>query len=246
MSSAFEWLWDFIKTLAIAAFAAFFVIRGFIFEPYRIPSGSMEPTLLKGDFLIVSKFAYGNRLPMTDYFFWQKPVTRGDIVVFKKHADYLPGSFFGLGDVLFIKRVVAVPGDTVAYKDKTLFINGEAATLTEPLPYSYLQNNQGTYTPVDATRFIEKMPKTEHHMAYNPNLEGIDMPETTVPEGQYVVMGDNRDNSRDSRFWNYPAWGFLPQKDVMGRAEFIFWSWKDTYKPRFERIGNSLRAQEVK
>lgn len=246
MKNLIAWLWDLSKTLLIAGFVAFFLIRGFIFEPYRIPSGSMEPTLLKGDFLIVTKFAYGNRLPMTDHFFWQKPVTRGDIVVFKKEVDYLPGSFFGFGDVLFIKRVVAVAGDTVAYKNKRLYVNGEEATLTNPEPYTYTQRSALGNSDIAATQFTENLAGRNHQMAFNPANPGRDVAETTVPEGQYVVVGDNRDNSRDSRFWNYPAWGFLPADDVMGRAEFIFWSWEDNFKPRFERIGNSLRAAFVK
>ena len=242
MQKYIAWIWDLLKTLAIAGFVAFFLIRGFIFEPYRIPSGSMEPTLLKGDFLIVTKFSYGNRLPLTDYFFWQKPVTRGDIVVFKRQAPYLPGSFFGFGDVLFIKRVVGVPGDKIAYKNKRLFINGQEAPLTNEADYTYVQRSQLGNQDIAATQFTETLPNRTHQMAYNPAITGVDVAETTVPAGQYVVIGDNRDNSRDSRFWNYPAWGFLPQKDVMGKAQFIFWSWEDNFKPRLERLGNSLKA----
>jgi signal peptidase I len=89
-------VYDFTKTVVIASFLAFFCIRGFVFEPFKIPSGSMLPTLQVGDFLFVSKFAYGNRLPLTDYFFWQTEPQRGDIVVFKKSGSGLPGSFFGL------------------------------------------------------------------------------------------------------------------------------------------------------
>ncbi|MCA3244393.1 MAG: signal peptidase I, partial [Alphaproteobacteria bacterium] len=106
MNSFLAQLWSFLKTVAIAAFLAFFVIRGFVFEPFRIPSSSMMPNLLIGDYLVVSKFAYGNRLPLTNYFFWERAPQRGDIAVFRRTGSGLPGSFFGLGPTLFIKRIV--------------------------------------------------------------------------------------------------------------------------------------------
>ncbi|MBI1308684.1 MAG: signal peptidase I [Proteobacteria bacterium] len=232
-------MWSFIKTLALAGFIAFFCIRGFIFEPFKIPSSSMMPTLLIGDFLIVTKFAYGNRLPLTDYFFWQKEPERGDVVVFKRKGSGLPGSFFGLGDTLFIKRLVGVPGDTIAYHDQTLFINGK------PVP----EQEIGTYqlqTPaggpvVTADMYDENLEGIHHAILREPGEPGPEVAETVVPDGMYVMMGDNRDNSRDSRYWQWPSWGFVPKADLMGRAEFIFWSWDDNWVPRFGRIGTILR-----
>jgi len=242
MSPALKNLWSFIKTLAIAAFIAFFCIRGFIFEPFKIPSSSMMPTLLVGDYLVVSKFAYGNRLPLTDFFFWQRAPKRGDVIVFKKSGTDLPGSFFGLGDTFFIKRIVGVPGDRIAYHNQTLYLNGKAVET----------HNIGAYplTLPDGRKITaelkqEDLDGVEHKILRDPSQPGPEVAETTIPDGQYVVMGDNRDNSRDSRYWEWPSWGFVPRKDIMGRAEFIFWSWNKDLKPRFGRIGDGLEAHHV-
>lgn len=243
-------IFSFAKTLAVAAFVAFFCIRGFIFEPFKIPSSSMEPTLQVGDYLFVSKFAYGNRIPLTDTFLWQREPSRGDIVVFKRQSDELPGSFFGLGDVLFIKRLVGLPGDRITYRDKTLFINGVAVPEEKVGEYPVSRNAAGV--PVIANMMRETLPNGVVHATlddptqpFSPDEPGYTVAETTVPDGMYVMMGDNRDNSRDSRFWEWPSWGYVPRKDLMGRAEFVFWSWDEHWKPRFDRLGNSLRAKEA-
>lgn len=232
-------LFEFIKTLVIAGFLAFFVIRGFIFEPFRIPSTSMMPNLEIGDFLFISKFAYGNRIPYTDIFLWQKEVSRGDIVVFRREGSGLPGSFFGLGPTFFIKRVVAVPGDTIAYNDKTLIINGEPAH-AEPLGEVTYTTAQGTV--VKAQKYAETVANQSRNILKNPLAKSLDLTEITVPAGEYVLMGDNRDNSHDARFWRYPNWGFVPYADIMGRAEFIFFSWDKNFMPRFDRLLDSLRS----
>ncbi len=229
-------LLDFTKTLLIAGFIAFFCIRGFLFEPFKIPSSSMMPNLLVGDFLFVSKFAYGNRLPLTDWFFWQGEPERGDIVVFKRKGSGLPGSFFGLGETLFVKRLVGLPGDRIAFKNKQLIINGV------PL----LQTGQHPYTLDDGREVLaahENLLGIGHTILQDPAREGQDVAEVVVPPDHFVMMGDNRDNSIDGRFWSWPAWGFVPRADLMGRAEFIFWSWNDAWQPRLERFGTSLRAQ---
>ncbi|MFZ2619587.1 MAG: signal peptidase I [Alphaproteobacteria bacterium] len=234
----------FLKTLAIAAFLAFFCIRGFIFEPFRIPSGSMMPTLLVGDFLFVSKFAYGNRIPLTDIFLWQGEPKRGDIIVFKNRNSELPGSFFGFGTPMFIKRLVAVPGDTISYAEgKILTVNGQALPQTAGEPYAYQSDETGQVHT--ATRKQEDLLGITHDILIEDAIPAMAVREMTVPEGSYVMMGDNRDNSRDSRYWNIPNWGFVPRADVMGRAEFIFWSWDNNWQPRFERLLNSLRAHKT-
>lgn len=240
MNEALKGIWGFIKTLAIAAFLAFFCIRGFIFEPFKIPSSSMMPTLLIGDYLVVTKFAYGNRLPLTDYFFWQRDPQRGDIAVFKMDGSGLPGSFFGFGKTLFIKRVIGIPGDKVAYHDQTLFINGKAISVEEEGKYQ-LKTPDGREIEADLKK--EDLDGIEHDILRDPSQSGPEVAETVVPEGMYVMMGDNRDNSRDSRYWQWPNWGFVPKKDIMGRAEFIFWSWDEYWKPRLGRIGIGLRAK---
>ncbi|RYG61852.1 MAG: signal peptidase I [Alphaproteobacteria bacterium] len=239
MNDAAQQVWSFVKTMAIAAFIAFFCIRGFVFEPFKIPSSSMMPTLHIGDYLIVSKFAYGNRLPLTDFFFWERDPKRGDIVVFKRNGSGLPGSFFGLGKTLFIKRIVAVPGDRIAYNNQTLFINGRVVT-TEDLSKYDLTLPNGKQVQADLKK--ENLLGVEHEILRVPGEAGPVLAETVVREGMYVMVGDNRDNSLDSRFWQWPSWGFVPKEDIMGRAEFIFWSWDENWKPRLERIGNGLRA----
>jgi signal peptidase I len=239
MHNFLQQAWSFIKTVSIAAFLAFFLIRGFVFEPFRIPSSSMMPNLLIGDYLVVSKFAYGNRLPLTNFFFWERPVERGDIVVFRRTGSGLPGSFFGLGPTLFIKRVVGVPGDTVAFRNQTLFINGQAISSTSVGSYA-LNMPQGE---VQADLRTEDLLGVPHNILQIPGESGPEVAETLVPERHYVVMGDNRDNSRDSRYWQAPAWGFVPKDDIMGRAEFIVWSWNENWLPRLERVFTGLRAQ---
>jgi signal peptidase I len=233
-------VWDLLKTIVIAGFIAFFCIRGFMFEPFKIPSGSMMPTLLVGDFLFVSKYAYGNRMPLTDWFFWSREPERGDIVVFKREGSGLPGSFFGLGDTLFIKRLVAVPGDTLSYNGaaKQLMINGQAISQTVVSGYA----EHGLYEGRNVDLKTEDLAGVRHSILLDPQVEGIDVAPMTVPAGQYVVMGDNRDNSRDSRYWQTPAWGFVPKADIMGRAEFIVLSWAPDWQLRLERIFQNLRV----
>ena len=231
---------SFAKTLLIAAFIAFFCIRGFIFEPFKIPSSSMMPTLLIGDYLVVSKFAYGNRFPLTDYFFWETEPKRGDIAVFKRDGSGLPGSFFGFGKTLFIKRIVGVPGDMIAYRNQTLFINGRVITTEDKGLYD-LKLPDGQMIKADLKE--ENLLGVKHAVLRNPAEPGPEVAETVVPEGMYVMMGDNRDNSRDSRYWQWPSWGFVPKADIMGRAEFIFWSWDENWMPRLNRIGTGLRAR---
>jgi signal peptidase I len=239
MGNVLNQVWGFAKTVLIAAFLAFFVIRGFIFEPFKIPSSSMMPTLLIGDFLVVSKFAYGNRIPLTDTFLWQREPERGDIVVFKREGSGLPGSFFGLGKTLFIKRLVGLPGDRIAWRDQTLFINGEAIPTRSVGIYDL---TLPTGEVVQAPLSEENLLGVTHSILHNPGEAGPTVAETVIPAGQYVVLGDNRDNSRDSRYWQAPSWGFVPKADIMGRAEFIVWSLDDYWKPRFERLFTSLRA----
>lgn len=234
--------WDLLKTLVIAGFLAFFCIRGFIFEPFKIPSGSMMPNLLVGDFLFVSKFAYGNRMPLTDYFFWQREPERGDIVVFKMKGSGLPGSFFGFGETLFIKRLVGLPGDTVAYRNKVLYINGEAQEQENVGEYAFTSHDG---REVVADMVEEQLGDVRHTILQDPATPGQDVAEMEVPEGHYVLMGDNRDNSRDARYWAWPQWGFVPKADLMGRAEFIFWSWDDSWMPRLDRLFDSLRAHHT-
>lgn len=205
--------------------AVVFLLRSFLFEPFRIPSGSMLPTLHIGDFILVNKFDYGIRLPVTNTKII--PVgspERGDVVVFKYPMDT---------QVDYIKRVVGLPGDTVEYRDKVLYVNGVE------------QKQTGSRDFVDDSTMItleerdEQLGEVNHLIARDARrpswvpLQGILRKEKscdynergfvcTVPEGHYFMMGDNRDNSEDSRYW-----GFVPDEDLVGRAVLIWANFGD-------------------
>jgi signal peptidase I len=224
--------WEYVKVVGSALLIAF-VIRSFLFEPFKIPSGSMVPTLLIGDYLFVNKYTYGLRVPFTDIFLTHGEPKRGDVVVFKRHHERM-------GSTNFIKRIVAVPGDKIAYLNKKLYVNDTPAELTEDGHYLYKdsrkQDNQGKL-------YQENLLGVYHYTLLEENRIGADVSPVVVPKDKYIVMGDNRDNSLDSRFWSYPNWGFLDKTAIVGRAEVIFWSWDHRFRPRFDRITNSLRIQ---
>lgn len=229
-----------IKAILGALILAF-LIRHFFVEPYKIPSGSMLPTLQVGDFLFVNKMSYNISLPFTNIYFKQESPKRGDIAVFKREDPNLGGSFFGFGPTYFIKRIVAVPGDKIKYINKRLVVNGQMAQLEPIEAYKYTANDGRT---VVANEYTETLLNLSHQVLIQPYRPGFNVPEVTVPQGFYVMMGDNRDNSVDSRFWNRPGWAFVRQEDLMGRAEFIFWSWRN-WVPRLDRLFNGLHAKKV-
>ena len=193
------------------------VIRSFIFEPFRIPSGSMMPTLLEGDFIFVKKFAYGLRLPVTE----SKVVEtgspeRGDVIVFRLPSD---------PSVNYIKRVVGLPGDEIVYKRQQLTINGRTMQLT--------QSPDATFAgPV----FVEDLDGRVHDiLVANPGFSTRDGT-YRVPEGHYFVMGDNRDRSRDSRFI-----GAIPEKYLVGEAVRIWMHFVPWNLPDWGRIGQKIQ-----
>lgn len=201
---------EYAEAIAIAVLLALF-IRTFVFQAFKIPSGSMLPTLQIGDHLLVNKFIYGVKMPFTGTTLI--PISspeKGDIVVFKFPKDRSTD---------YIKRVVAVPGDVVQIRKAKVYINGKAV--------------QEEYAYYDSTEIIP--PQASPRDFYGP---------VTIPDGKIFVMGDNRNNSYDSRFW-----GFVDQKDVLGQATIIYWSW-DLRQPllslarftsvRFTRIGDLL------
>lgn len=193
------------------------VLRSFLVEPFQIPSGSMLPTLEVGDFILVNKYAYGLRLPVagTKVIEIDDP-QRGDVMVFK---------FPGERKVNYIKRVVGLPGDRIRYQNKQLFINDDL------VPEKYLA------TLGNSKLFSENLAGVEHQI-----YEDLPDPrrpfnlgegEWIVPQGSYFVMGDNRDNSNDSRFW-----GFVPDELVVGKAFAIWMQWrKFSELPSFGRVG---------
>ncbi|GIX36128.1 MAG: signal peptidase I [Lysobacteraceae bacterium] len=206
---------------------AVLLIRSFLAEPFRIPSSSMMPTLLIGDFILVNKFAYGLKLPVLDYKFVEvgEP-RRGDIVVFRYPVDPRQD---------YIKRVVGLPGDEVVYRDKRLFINGEEVT-SEPVG-RYIGTGSGAdMTGAEVRR--ERLGEVEHEILIRPESfrRGVGEGRWVVPEGHYMVLGDNRDNSLDSRYW-----GFVPERNLVGRAFLIWMNWDSRNGGvDFSRIGTVI------
>lgn len=200
------------------------VLRSFVFEPFRIPSGSMIPTLHVGDFILVSKFSYGLRSPVG---FWKLVDTgapqRGDVAVFRFPLD--PSKDF-------IKRVIGLPGDRIAYIDKRLYINGEPVPLEDlgPMRFTY----GGRLHVVRHLR--ETLDGVAHSIIVDPAVPPANG-EIVVPEGHYFVMGDNRDGSDDSR-----RWGFVPDRNLVGKALWIWMSWdSESGGIDFGRIGQRIR-----
>ena len=195
--------------------AVVLVLRSFLVEPFQIPSGSMLPTLEVGDFILVNKYTYGLRLPVigTKVVALNDP-QRGDVMVFKYPEDRRTN---------YIKRVVGLPGDRVSYRNKTLYINDEvvASSFVAALP------------PVELRR--ELLGEAEHQIYLTIGRNnGAGEGEWVIPEGEYFVMGDNRDNSNDSRFW-----GTVPDELVVGRAFAIWMHWRSMTSslPSFDRVG---------
>lgn len=199
-------------------FPVFFIVlilRGFVVEPFKIPSGSMIPTLEIGDFILVSKFSYGLRVPVlnTKILDLGDP-KRGDVVVFRFPEN---------PQIDYIKRVVALPGDMVAYRDKQLYLNGELIESTEL--------SRSTFGFTEYTRYEENLLGYQHEMQVSSNPANFDIV-TTVPRGHYFVMGDNRDNSNDSR-----VWGFVPDANLKGRAFAIWMNFQGWNRmPKWQRI----------
>ncbi len=201
-----------------------FILRSFLVEPYRIPSGSMKPTLLVGDFILVNKFTYGIRLPIIDKEIipLNKP-DRGDVMVFRFPPE---------PKINFIKRVIGLPGDKIIYKNKQLFVNGELIPKTDPQIVTLTAPDGQPYR---VREFTETLPHVSHHI-YEHLTPGQDA-EVVVPEGHYFVMGDNRDESDDSRFW-----GFVPDENIIGKAFALWMSWDgEHYRVRFDRVGTAIK-----
>jgi signal peptidase I len=202
-----------------------FLLRSFLFEPFRIPSGSLEPTLLTGDFILVNKFDYGIRLPVLHKTI--KPGAepqRGDIIVFR----WPPNPSYD-----FIKRVIGVPGDKISYIKKELYINGNK------IPQSFVNKvmvSDDGGEPFQAIENQEDLFGVNHHIYLDPAKGGRDYKDIVVPAGMYFVMGDNRDDSADSRFW-----GFVSNKDIVGKAVLVWMSWDSANtNVRWKRLGRPI------
>jgi len=200
------------------------VFRSFIAEPFKIPSGSMMPTLLVGDFILVNKFAYGLRLPVlnTKILNVGEP-KRGDVFVFRYPKNPKED---------YIKRVIGLPGDEITYRNKTLFVNGKEIPESYLGPYSgpTEANNRMTGAQVK----LENLEGVEHRILEQPNVQVGHEGTYKVPDGYYFAMGDNRDNSADSRFW-----GFVPEANLVGKALVIWMNFDDGID--FGRIGTLIK-----
>jgi signal peptidase I len=227
-----------LKTLVYAVGIAL-VVRTFLFEPFNIPSGSMKPTLLVGDYLFVSKFAYGYSrysfplgLPLFSGRLLERLPERGDVVVFKLPSD---------NKTDYIKRVIGLPGDRVQVLDGVLYVNGVAANL-DPVGH-FVEDLEGRAITVPEYR--ETLPDGPTHLMLDitPNGSHDNTRVYEVPPGHIFAMGDNRDNSLDSRV---PEVGFIPLQNLIGRAEFLFFSvngdaalwepWKWPWGIRYSRL----------
>jgi len=193
-----------------------FVLRSFLVEPFQIPSSSMVPTLQVGDYILVNKYTYGIRLPVvrTKVLALNDP-QRGDVMVF-----FPPH----MNDTYFIKRVVGLPGDTVTYRGKRLYVNGEL-----------IERESLGVLPIDNSRIemgMEELGEARHLMQVDQMRPSRDF-SLVVKPGHYFMMGDNRDNSSDSRIW-----GQVPEKDIVGKAFAVWMHWDSLFSvPSFSRVG---------
>ncbi len=200
------------------------LLRSFLVEPFRIPSGSLEPTLVVGDLIVTNKFSYGLRLPVlhTKLVKVGEP-KRGDIVVFRWPPD---------PSIDYIKRVVGLPGDHITYIDKVLYVNGVAATQSDFKETTNTDDQGNTWPVVEAQ---EDLLGIKHEIFLRPDMPAQNI-SVVVPPGQYFMMGDNRDDSYDSR-----SWGFVPEQNLVGRAFAIWFSWDNTdHRIRWSRIGELI------
>lgn len=210
--------------------AVVFILRSFIVEPFQIPSGSMIPTLEVGDFILVNKFSYGIRLPVID----QKIIDindpeRGDVMVFKYPEDTR---------INYIKRVVGLPGDTITYtSEKRIYVNGQ------PIAERFLGDEPGSLG--SARLYTEMLGEEEHFTRKEVHRRVEPTREWQVPVGHYFMMGDNRDNSKDSRYWDDPSipielQGMVPDEYIVGKAFAIWLTWADpkfSVLPSLSRVG---------
>ncbi|MDQ6989685.1 MAG: signal peptidase I [Mariprofundaceae bacterium] len=213
---------EFIESLLVIILLAL-LIRSFIISPFKIPSSSMVPTLEVGDLLFVTRYAYGFRLPFTDVQWLASEAKRGDVVVFDYPEDRSKD---------YIKRVVGIAGDVIEYKDNMLYINGLKMNLSDNGVHTYLMGDNSTGV---SGLYMEQLDDVQHQVLRQ--SYSIRDGKWTVPEGHYFMLGDNRNNSRDSRFW-----GFVPQEYLVGKAVVVRWSWKgvSSWSVRWDRLGTLI------
>ncbi len=204
---------------------AVLILRSFLVEPFRIPSSSMVPTLLEGDFILVNKFSYGLRLPVVNYKVLDLGAPeRGDVVVFRYPED---------PSVDYIKRVIGLPGDRIEIRGKRLFVNGDEVVRESVERFvGEGRNRKDTGKLLE----VEKLPGRDHEVLIDPQRGGVRSISTQVPEGAYYVLGDNRDSSKDSRYW-----GVVPEDHLVGKAFFIWMHWDPSNGfIGWNRLGDSI------
>tara|TARA_R110002049_G_scaffold206957_1_gene377372 strand:+ start:724 stop:1503 length:780 start_codon:yes stop_codon:yes gene_type:complete len=219
------------------------IFRSVFFEPFRIPSGSMIPTLMIGDFILVNKFAYGFKLPFSDisifgidsdpvYLFGESKPERGDVVVFKYPSD---------PSINYIKRVVGLPGDSIEIREKRVFINDEPIDQKEIDGQEIMSDMDEKFKNYNLKFYQAKTGAHDHNIQQDiDNYYKTDYEKRTIPEGKYFVMGDNRDFSYDSRFWGYVDHKLIKGEAILVWFSMIFPFGEDSFKFRPWRIGTMI------
>jgi signal peptidase I len=214
-----------------------FLLRSFLVEPFKIPSGSMLPTLLVGDFILVNKYTYGIRIPIINVKVLDvNDPQRGEVMVFRYPVN---------PSLDYIKRVIGLPGDVVEYRNKRLAINGQLVELIRDGEYNYVEAG---LTFISTNRYLERLGEWPHAVIVQPEVPSVHLGgvgffpfrdncayneqgfRCTVPAGHYFTMGDNRDSSSDSRYW-----GFVPEQNIVGRAFLVWWNFDE-----LRRIGTRI------
>lgn len=214
------WYFDYARSF-FPALLIVWVIRSFIVQPYRVPTGSLEPTVMPGDFILVKQYSYGLRFPVTqNKIYATGEPKRGDIALFYYPEDT---------SIRFVKRVVGLPGDHVVYKNKILTVNGQEMPQKEIGPD--LSEDPGDL-PEPVIRKNETLNGVKHDIFISKDRGWFKEVDVTVPQGHYFMMGDNRDNSADSR-----EWGFVPEQYLIGKAFAVWLSWDpNTSRVRWHRM----------
>ncbi|MBH47620.1 MAG: signal peptidase I [Halobacteriovorax sp.] len=219
------------------------IFRSVFFEPFRIPSGSMIPTLMIGDFILVNKFAYGFKLPFSDislfgidsdpiYLFGESKPSRGDVVVFKYPSD---------PSINYIKRVVGLPGDSIEIREKRVFINDQPLDQMEIDGREIMSDMDEKFKNYNLKFYKSKTGEHDHFIQQDvDNYYKTDYEKKIIPEGQYFVMGDNRDFSYDSRFWGYVDHKLIKGEAILVWFSLIFPFGEDSFKFRPWRIGEMI------